>query len=89
MPDDVSERFDDSFLQDMSRRGMQIVTCAALLSMGMVDQATTFAQNCGGGGGHAHGKWGRDPEEDERAWILRCLARSRQMMTPAGRKIRR
>ena len=89
MPDEVSERFDDSFLQDMSRRGMQIVTCAALLSMGMVDQATTFAQNCGGGGGHAHGKWGRDPEEDERAWLLRCLARSRQMMTPSGRKIKR
>ena len=89
LPEDMSDRFDDSFLQDMSRRGMQIATCAALLSMGMVDQATTFAQNCGGGGGHAHGKWGRDPEEEERAWLLRCLARSRQMMTPAGRKIKR
>ena len=89
LPEELSDRFVDSFLQDMSRRGMQIVTCAALLSMGLVDQATTFAQNCGGGGGHAHGKWGRDPEEDERAWILRCLARSRQMIAPSGRKIKR
>ena len=89
LPEDMSDRFDDSFLQDMSRRGMQIVTCAALLSMGLVDQATTFAENCGGGGGHAHGKWGREPEEDERAWILRCLARSRQMIAPTGRKIKR
>ena len=89
LPEEMLDRFDDSLLQDMSRRGMQIVTCAALLSMGLVDQATTFAQNCGGGGGHAHGKWGRDPEEDERAWLLRCLARSRQMIAPAGRKIKR
>ena len=89
LPEEMLDRFDDSLLQDMSRRGMQIVTCAALLSMGLVDQATTFAQNCGGGGGHAHGKWGRDPEEDERAWLLRCLARSRQMIAPSGRKIKR
>ena len=89
LPEEMLDRFDDSLLQDMSRRGMQIVTCAALLSMGLVDQATTFAQNCGGGGGHAHGKWGRNPEEDERAWLLRCLARSRQMIAPSGRKIKR
>ena len=89
LPEEMLDRFDDSLLQDMSRRGMQIVTCAALLSMGLVDQATTFAQNCGGGGGHAHGRWGRDPEEDERAWLLRCLARSRQMIAPSGRKIKR
>ena len=89
LPEEMLDRFDDSLLQDMSRRGMQIVTCAALLSMGLVDQATTFAQNCGGGGDHAHGKWGRNSEEDERAWLLRCLARSRQMIAPSGRKIKR
>ena len=80
---------DDSLLQDMTRQGAGIITCAALLFVGMVDQATTFAENKGGGGGHPGGGWGRDPEEDERAWIMRCLAKSRQMMAPAGRRLRR
>ena len=44
LPPDTFDGLDDSLLQDMSRRGMKIITCAALLSMGMVDQATTFAE---------------------------------------------
>lgn len=85
LPREESTLLDDSLLQDMSRQGVNIITCAALLFVGMVDQATTFAENKGGGGGHSHGGWGREPEEDERAWILRCLARSRQMFSPQGR----
>ena len=89
LPPDTFEGFDDSLLQDMSRRGMKIITCAALLSMEMVDQATNFAENCGGGGGHGSGDWGKDPEEDDRQWLRRCLERSRQMLVPAGRKVKR
>lgn len=89
LPPDTFEGIDDSLLQDMSRRGMKIITCAALLSMEMVDQATTFAENCGGGGGHSGGDWGRDPEEDDRQWLRRCLARSREMLAPTGRKLKR
>ena len=88
LPRDEASLLDDSLLQDMSRQGVNIITCAALLFVGMVDQATTFAENKGGGGGHSRGGWGRDPDEDDRAWIMRCLARSRQMMAPAGRKLR-
>ncbi len=88
---DEKERapFDDTLIQDMASRGMNVIACAALLSMGMVDRATTFAQNCGGGGGHAGSGWGRRPDEDDQAWIRRCLAESRRMMRPAGRKVRR
>ncbi len=89
LPPDTFDGFDDTLLQDMSKRGMKIITCAALLSMGMVDQATNFAENCGGGGGHSSGEWGRDPQEDDRHWLRRCLELSRQMLAPAGRKIRR
>lgn len=89
LPSEILSSFDDSLLQDMSRQGVNILTCAALLFVGMVDQATTFAENKGGGGGHSLGNWGRDPEEDERAWIMRCLARSRQMMKPSGQKLKR
>ena len=89
LPESESSLMDDSLLQDMTRQGAGIITCAALLFVGMVDQATTFAENKGGGGGHSHGGWGRDKDEDDRAWIMRCLARSRQMMAPAGRRIKR
>ena len=88
---DEEERapFDDTLIQDMASRGMNVIACAALLSMGMVDRATTFAQNCGGGGGHAGSGWRRRTDEDDQAWIRRCLAESRRMMRPAGRKVRR
>ena len=89
MPEGESSRFDDTLIQDMASRGMNVIACAALLSMGMVDRATTFAENCGGGGGHSHGDWGRRPDEDDREWIRRCLAQSRQMLKPVGRRIRR
>ena len=89
LPSDRLSAIDDSLLQDMSRQGVNIVTCAALLFMGMVDQATTFAENKGGGGGHSRDGWGRDKDEDDRHWIRRCLARSRQMMTPPGHKLKR
>ena len=89
MAPEVAEQFDDTFLQDMSRRGLNIVACAALLSMGMVDQATTFAENCGGGGAHSSSGWGRNPKDDDREWMRRCLAQSRIMMKPAGRHIKR
>ena len=89
MPAEQAAAIEDSLLQDMSRRGMKIITCAALLSMGLVDQATTFAENCGGGGGGNMGEWGRDRNEDDRQWIRRCLVRSRQMLSPNGRKVKR
>ena len=89
LPSDRLSAIDDSLLQDMSRQGVNIITCASLLFMGMVDQATTFAENKGGGGGHGTGGWGRDKDEDDRQWIRRCLARSRQMMAPAGHKLKR
>ena len=89
LPPETSRSFDDTLLMDMSRRGMRIVTCAALLSMDLVDQATTFAENCGGGGGHSKGGWGRDKDEDERQWLRRCLARSRQMMKPSVQRLKR
>lgn len=86
---EASALFDGTFLQDMTSRGMNIIACAAVLSMGMVDQATTFAQNCGGGGGHPGSGWGKDPKEDECEWMRRCLAQSRRMMKPSGQRIKR
>ena len=89
MPEETRIRFNDTLINDMASQGMNIIACAALLSMGMVDRATTFAENCGGGGGHAHGDWGRRKDEDDREWLRRCLSNARQMLRPVGRKLKR
>ena len=89
LPKDVLPYIDDSMLKDMSGCGMEIIVCATLLSIGMVDRATTFAQGHGGGGGSAGSGWGRRPDEDEREWLRRCLSQSRKMMKPSGQKVRR
>ena len=89
LPEETRIRFNDTLINDMASQGMNIIACAALLSMGMVDRATTFAENCGGGGGHAHGDWGRRKDEDDREWLRRCLSNARQMLRPAGRRLKR
>jgi hypothetical protein len=62
---------------------------AILLFAEYIDAATTIAAQSGGGGGGATSGWRRDKDEDDRQWIQRCLARSRQMMAPAGHKLKR
>lgn len=52
----------------------------------MVDDATTFAETHGGGGGGSDLKWGRDEDEDNRAWARRCMRMASRMMRPASGK---
>ena len=46
------------------------------------DDATTFAETHGGGGGGSDLKWGRDEDEDNRAWARRCMRMASRMMRP-------
>ena len=88
----VSERqlFDDTLVQSISEQGAEVMHCATLLFLGMVDDATTFAETRGGGGGGSDLKWGRDDDEDDRAWALRCMRMASRMMRPAiGKKSKR
>ena len=89
LPRESASVMDGLLINDMAERGMNIVACAALLSMGMIDRATTFAENCGGGGGGLGSGWGRREDEEEREWLRRCLAMSRQMIRPSGQKVKR
>ena len=77
--------FKDTILKDLAEFGEQIMHCALLLFAGYVDQATTFAEGCGGGGGGSQMKWGRDDDEDDIAWARRCMMMAHKMIkTPQG-----
>ena len=87
-----SERqlFDGSLVQSIAEQGTQVMHCATMLFLGMIDDATTFAQTHGGGAGGNDLKWGRDEDEDNRAWALRCMRMASRMMRPAiGKKPKR
>ena len=81
--------FDDTLLCSIAEQGQDVMHCAAMLFLGMVDDATTFAETRGGGGGK-NSCWGRDDDEDNRAWNRRCMRMARRMMRPAtGKKPKR
>lgn len=87
-----SERqlLDGSLMQSIAERGTEVMHCATMLFLGMVDDATTFAESHGGGGGGSDLRWGRDEDEDNRAWALRCMRMASRMMRPAiGKKSKR
>lgn len=79
-----------SLMQSIAERGTEVMHCATMLFLGMVDDATTFAESHGGGGGGSDLRWGRDEDEDNRAWALRCMRMASRMMRPAiGKKPKR
>ena len=82
--------FDGSLVQSIAERGTEVMHCATMLFLGMVDDATTFAETRGGGGGGSDLKWGRDDDEDNHAWALRCMKMASRMMRPTiGKKPKR
>lgn len=78
--------FDGSLLQSLTEQGSEVMYCATLLFLGMVNDATTFAETHGGGGSKSDLKWGRDDDEDNRAWARRCMMMASRMMRPASGK---
>lgn len=78
--------FDGSLLQSLTEQGSEVMHCAKLLFLGMVNDATTFAETHGGGGSKSDLKWGRDEDEDNRAWARRCMMMASRMMRPASGK---
>ncbi len=77
--------FDGSTLDLVSKRAVEILYCARLLAIGLIDDATTFAQDHGGGGGGNDMKWGRDEDEDDKHWRRRCIMMACRMMRPVQR----
>ena len=82
--------FDGSLLQSLTEQGAEVMHCATLLFLGMVNDATTFAETHGGGGSKSNLKWGKDDDEDNRAWARRCMMMACKMMRPSiGKKPKR
>ena len=87
---EVRVALDNTLAKEFALRFNEIVRCALLLSLGLVDQATTFAEGHGGGGSGSSLSWGRKDDEDDRKWLMRCLMQGARMMHPrAGQKKKR
>lgn len=86
LPESVKLSFDGTLLGQLAEEGNHVVMVALNLVCGFVDDATTIAQSHGGGGGGPKSGWGKDPDEDDRAWARRCLAMARKMCTPSVSK---
>lgn len=76
-------RFDDSLLKDLVTAGDSLLEKAVLLFIGYVDQSTMVAEG-GGGGTSSDLPWGRQEDEDERAWARRCMQQARRSMHRSG-----
>lgn len=70
----------------LAEESSNIFRTAFLLYAGYVDAATTFAQNCGGGGSAPDQNWGRDKNEDDILWARRCFCKAREMVTTPVRR---
>lgn len=85
----MDEIMNGSFIEELAQQGNNIAVAAAMLYMGYIDKATTFAASNGGGGGSPGTGWGRDKDEDDLSYLRRCCIMGRMMMRPAGRKLKR
>ena len=84
------ESLDGSFIRDLTEHGDSLLKCAAMLFVGYVDGATTIAKNCGGGGASSDLPWGRDNDDDDRKWAMKCLVQASKMMRPStGKSVKR
>lgn len=86
MTPEQKAEFDGEFLTAMAERPNEILKCAMYLFMGYLDEATQFAQSCGGGGSSSDLPWGRDPNEDDRKFAYRCMMQTHKMLKPSSPK---
>ena len=59
---------------------------AMLLFAGYIDAATSMSESCGGGGSSPESGWGKKDDEDERAYVRRCLQMTHSMYKPKSVK---
>lgn len=77
-----SNLFDDTMLNDIAERSGEIFKCAMMLYVNSLSAANAYAQTQGGGGCSNNSNWGRDKDEDDWKFALRCLRQASMMLKP-------
>ena len=75
---------DESFAGAAVSNYFHIFNCGILLFCGLIDDATSYAQTYGGGGGSRSDLPWRDRDEDDAAYMRRCMFHAQRMMKPRG-----
>lgn len=88
LPEEKEEEFrdifDGSFVEMVTEKAGDVVAVASALFLGYIDQATNYAESCGGGGGGPQSGWGKRENENEESFRHRCLFASVNMLQPKG-----
>ena len=83
----VPEDNDTATVEKVQLDEVNVAHTAMLLFVGYIDAATSMSESCGGGGGSApESGWGKDKDEDERAYARRCLKMAHSMCKPKPRQ---
>lgn len=76
-------------LRGLETEGSNLQDVARMLFLGYVNAAMSIAGGGSGGGSGPTGGWGKKNDEDERAWVRRCLIEAARMSRPRKKGIRR
>ena len=84
IPNHIQEVFVNEFATSDDLNASNLAKVAALLFSEYIDAATSIASS-GGGGGSPNTGWGKDKDEDERNWALRCARMAKWLCKPMSR----
>ena len=84
IPSHIQEVFVNEFATSDDLNVSNLAKVAALLFAEYIDAATSIASS-GGGGGSPNTGWGKDKDEDERNWALRCARMAKWLCKPMSR----
>ena len=84
IPNHIQDIFASEFATSDDLNISNLAKVAALLFAEYIDTATSIASS-GGGGGSPGNRWGKDKDEDERNWALRCARMAKWLCKPMSR----
>lgn len=84
IPNHIQDIFASEFTTSDDLDISNLAKVAALLFAEYIDTATSIASS-GGGGGSPGNRWGKDKDEDERNWALRCARMAKWLCKPMSR----
>lgn len=84
IPNHIQDIFANEFATSDDLDIPNLAKVAALLFAEYIDAATSIASSGGGGGSPVTG-WGKDKDEDERNWALRCARMAKWLCKPMSR----